>query len=64
LLRIALRTGEEMLSYTSESTIFGYVKKDTKKDNKYILSSADAFNRYAGSIRKIFELAGDENEQK
>lgn len=64
LLRIALRTGEEMLSYTSESTIFGYVKKDTKKDKKYILSSADAFNRYAGSIRKIFELAGDENEQK
>lgn len=59
LKSIARRLGNELAAQTGDMSIFGRYKKDSKE----ITSSAAALNIFAAKIKKIFNLAGDiENE--
>ena len=64
LLIIAARLGKELTAQTGNSTIFGrYIKLDKKDKGKTVYSSAEAMNKYMGTIRMILTKAGENNGQ-
>lgn len=65
LKSITLKLGNELAAQTGDMSIFGRYKKASKdaKEKNEITSSAEALNMFTAKIKKIFELAGDiENE--
>ncbi len=64
LFTIAARLGNELAAQTGNSPIFGrYIKPDKKDKGKTVYSSAEAMNKYMGTIRMILTKAGENNGQ-
>lgn len=65
LLKIAFDFGDELTAQSGSNTIFGrYSKPEKEKKITEITSSAQALNLFRSKIKKIFESAGEKNEQE
>ncbi|MDE6777552.1 MAG: type I-E CRISPR-associated protein Cse1/CasA, partial [Oscillospiraceae bacterium] len=65
LLKIAFDFGDELTAQSGSNAIFGrYSKPEKEKKVTEITSSAQALNLFRSKIKKIFESAGEKNEQE